>query len=82
LPPIKTLAHSNTFSTVGFIFAPNFIQKFYTVLKKRLWESCSTPTLATFCNEKYRSKARPANWKLSAKKYVTLVFDIKPTLYI
>jgi hypothetical protein len=33
-------------STVGVFFAPNFIQNFYTVLKKRLWESRSTPTLA------------------------------------
>jgi hypothetical protein len=33
-------------STVGFFFAPNFIQNLYTVLKKRLWESRSTPTLA------------------------------------
>jgi hypothetical protein len=32
-------------STVGFFFAPNFIQNLYTVLKKRLWESRSTPTL-------------------------------------
>jgi hypothetical protein len=32
-------------STVGFFFAANFIQNFYTVLKKRLWESGSTPTL-------------------------------------
>jgi hypothetical protein len=30
---------------LGFFFAPNFIQNFYTVLKKRLWESRSTPTL-------------------------------------
>jgi hypothetical protein len=34
-------------STVGFFFAPNFIQNFYTVLKIRLWESRSTPTLTT-----------------------------------
>jgi hypothetical protein len=33
------------FSTVGFFFAANFIQNLYTVLKKRLWESRSTPTL-------------------------------------
>jgi hypothetical protein len=33
-------------STVGFFFAPNFIQNLYRVLKKRLWESRSTPTLA------------------------------------
>jgi hypothetical protein len=32
-------------STVGVFFAPNFIQNLYTVLKKRLWESRSTPTL-------------------------------------
>jgi hypothetical protein len=32
-------------STVGFFFAPNFIQNLYTVLKKRLWESRGTPTL-------------------------------------
>jgi hypothetical protein len=32
-------------STVGVFFAPNFIQNLYTVLKKRLWESHSTPTL-------------------------------------
>jgi hypothetical protein len=32
-------------STVGFFFAANFIQNLYTVLKKRLWESRSTPTL-------------------------------------
>jgi hypothetical protein len=31
----------------GSRFAPNFIQNLYTVLKKRLWESRSTPTLAT-----------------------------------
>jgi hypothetical protein len=30
----------------GSRFAPNFIQNFYTVLKIRLWESRSTPTLA------------------------------------
>jgi hypothetical protein len=36
------------FSTVGYFFAANFIQNLYTVLKKRLWESCSTPTLVTF----------------------------------
>jgi hypothetical protein len=30
----------------GSRFAPNFIQNLYTVLKKRLWESRSTPTLA------------------------------------
>jgi hypothetical protein len=29
----------------GSRFAPNFIQNLYTVLKKRLWESRSTPTL-------------------------------------
>jgi hypothetical protein len=29
----------------GSRFAPNFIQNVYTVLKKRLWESRSTPTL-------------------------------------
>jgi hypothetical protein len=28
-------------------FAPNFIQNLYTVLKKRLWESRSTPTLVS-----------------------------------
>jgi hypothetical protein len=28
-------------------FAPNFIQNLYTVLKKRLWESRSTPILET-----------------------------------
>jgi hypothetical protein len=33
-------------STVRFFFAPNFIQNLYAVLKKRLWESRSTPTLA------------------------------------
>jgi hypothetical protein len=33
-------------STVGFFFVPNFIQNLYTVLKKRLWESRITPTLA------------------------------------
>jgi hypothetical protein len=33
-------------STVGFFFAPNFNQKSHTVLKNRLWESRSTPTLA------------------------------------
>jgi hypothetical protein len=32
---------------LGFFFAPNFIQNLYTVLKKRLWESRSTPTLVT-----------------------------------
>jgi hypothetical protein len=35
------------FSTVGFFFAANFIQNLYTVLKKRLWESRSTPILAS-----------------------------------
>jgi hypothetical protein len=30
-----------------FFFAPNFIQKSHTVLKNRLWESRSTPTLDT-----------------------------------
>jgi hypothetical protein len=34
-------------STVGFFFAPNFIQNLYTVLKKRLWESRSTRTLTS-----------------------------------
>jgi hypothetical protein len=29
---------------LGFFFAANFIQNLYTVLKKRLWESRSTPT--------------------------------------
>jgi hypothetical protein len=29
---------------LGFFFAPNFIQNLYTVLKKRLWESRSSPT--------------------------------------
>jgi hypothetical protein len=29
----------------GSRFAANFIQNLYTVLKKRLWESRSTPTL-------------------------------------
>jgi hypothetical protein len=29
----------------GSRFAPSFIQNLYTVLKKRLWESRSTPTL-------------------------------------
>jgi hypothetical protein len=38
-------------STVGVFFAPNFIQNLYTVLKKRLWESRSTPTLANFALE-------------------------------
>jgi hypothetical protein len=38
-------AQLKAFSTVGFFFAPNFIQNLYTVLKKRLWESRSTPTL-------------------------------------
>jgi hypothetical protein len=33
-------------NTVGVFFAPNFIQNLYTVLKKRLWESRSTPTLS------------------------------------
>jgi hypothetical protein len=32
-------------STVGVFFAPNFVQNLYTVLKKRLCESRSTPTL-------------------------------------
>jgi hypothetical protein len=32
----------------GSRFAPNFIQNLYTVLKKRLWESRSAPTLTTF----------------------------------
>jgi hypothetical protein len=31
----------------GSRFAPNFIQNLYTVLKKRLWESRSTPTLVS-----------------------------------
>jgi hypothetical protein len=30
---------------VGGFFAANFIQNLYTVFKKRLWESRSTPTL-------------------------------------
>jgi hypothetical protein len=33
---------------VGFFFAPNFIQNLYTVLKKRLWETRSTPTLVAW----------------------------------
>jgi hypothetical protein len=37
--------HDPPASTVGVFFAPNFIQNLYTVLKKRLWESRSTPTL-------------------------------------
>jgi hypothetical protein len=40
------------FSTVGFFFAPNFIQNLYTVLKKRLWESRSTPTLVVHAYSK------------------------------
>jgi hypothetical protein len=45
-------------STVGVFFTPNFIQNFYTVLKKRLWESRSTPTLAilTFAAELWENK--------------------------
>jgi hypothetical protein len=37
----------------GSRFAPNFIQNLYAVLKKRLWESRSTPTLdpPSFCRQ-------------------------------
>jgi hypothetical protein len=34
----------------GSRFAPNFIQNLYTVLKKRLWESRSTPILVRHRN--------------------------------
>jgi hypothetical protein len=37
----------------GSRFAPNFIQNLYTVLKKRLWESRSTPTLGEILNFKF-----------------------------
>jgi hypothetical protein len=37
-------SHYGHFSR-GSRFAANFIQNLYTVLKKRLWESRSTPTL-------------------------------------
>jgi hypothetical protein len=42
----------------GSRFAANFIQNLYTVLKKRLWESRSTPTLAilTFAAELWENK--------------------------
>jgi hypothetical protein len=34
----------------GSRFTPNFIQNLYTVLKKRFWESRSTPTLVGWPN--------------------------------
>jgi hypothetical protein len=36
----------------GSRFAPNFIQNLYTVLKKRLWKSRSTPTLVLLSNRR------------------------------
>jgi hypothetical protein len=55
-------------STVGFFFAPNFIQNFDTVMKKRLWESRSTPT--------FRQTVCLVNIPESKLHYYKVVFTI------
>jgi hypothetical protein len=42
---MKFAAKKTQLCSRGSRFAANFIQNLYTVLKKRLWESRSTPTL-------------------------------------
>jgi hypothetical protein len=42
---------------LGFFFAANFTQNLYTVLKKRLWESRSTPTLVTSCDQRCQDQS-------------------------
>jgi hypothetical protein len=58
---VKPISFEKAFSR-GSRFAPNFIQNLYTVLKKRLWESRSTPTLVVDSSSERRYRLMHSIW--------------------